>query len=255
MENLLGPRDDNGIPVPLTVEESIASMKASLLKKIKRSAYVYRVDCGGCNGCEIEIFATLSPLFDAERFGIKVVPSPRHADILLFTGAVTRAMRSPALRAWQSAPDPKICISYGACGNSGGIFHDLYCVWGGTDKIVPVDVYIPGCPPTPAATLYGFAMALGLLEQKIHAREPGELDNQPATLLHPDMVQPLRVKIDRTARRLAGYRYGRQIADDYLRLLGQGDHQVARWLEAENDPRLNEIVANLNSIVDEARIR
>ena len=144
MSHLLGPRDDNGIPVPMTVDESIASMKASLLKKIKRSAYVYRVDCGGCNGCEIEIFATLSPLFDAERFGIKVVPSPRHADILLFTGAVTRAMRSPALRAWQSAPDPKICISYGACGNSGGIFHDLYCVWGGTDKIVPVDVYIPG---------------------------------------------------------------------------------------------------------------
>lgn len=137
MSNLLGPRDANGIPVPMTVDESIASMKASLLKNIKRSAYVYRVDCGGCNGCEIEIFATLSPLFDAERFGIKVVPSPRHADILLFTGAVTRAMRSPALRAWQSAPDPKICISYGACGNSGGIFHDLYCVWGGTDKIVP----------------------------------------------------------------------------------------------------------------------
>lgn len=90
MSNLLGPRDANGIPVPMTVDESIASMKASLLKKIKRSAYVYRVDCGGCNGCEIEIFATLSPLFDAERFGIKVVPSPRHADILLFTGAVTR---------------------------------------------------------------------------------------------------------------------------------------------------------------------
>lgn len=94
MSNLLGPRDANGIPVPMTVDESIASMKASLLKNIKRSAYVYRVDCGGCNGCEIEIFATLSPLFDAERFGIKVVPSPRHADILLFTGAVTRAMRS-----------------------------------------------------------------------------------------------------------------------------------------------------------------
>ena len=68
MSNLLGPRDENGIPVPMTVDESIASMKASLLKKIKRSAYVYRVDCGGCNGCEIEIFATLSPLFDAERF-------------------------------------------------------------------------------------------------------------------------------------------------------------------------------------------
>lgn len=102
MSNLLGPRDANGIPVPMTVDESIASMKASLLKKIKRSAYVYRVDCGGCNGCEIEIFATLSPLFDAERFGIKVVPSPRHADILLFTGAVTRAMRS--LRCVRGSP-------------------------------------------------------------------------------------------------------------------------------------------------------
>ncbi len=254
MSNLLGPRDANGIPVPMTVDESIASMKASLLKKIKRSAYVYRVDCGGCNGCEIEIFATLSPLFDAERFGIKVVPSPRHADILLFTGAVTRAMRSPALRAWQSAPDPKICISYGACG-SGGIFHDLYCVWGGTDKIVPVDVYIPGCPPTPAATLYGFAMALGLLEQKIHARGPGELDEQPAEDPAWRYGAAAAREVDREARRLAGYRYGRQIADDYLTQLGQGERQVARWLEAENDPRLNEIVSHLNHVVEEARIR
>lgn len=254
MSELLGPRNEQGMPVPVTVDESIASMKASLLKKIKRSAYVYRVDCGGCNGCEIEIFATLSPIFDTERFGIKVVPSPRHADILLFTGAVTRAMRSPALRAWESAPDPKICISYGACGNSGGIFHDLYCVWGGTDKIVPVDVYIPGCPPSPAATLYGFAMALGLLEQKIHAREPGALDNQPAELLHPEMVQPLRVRIDRAARRLAGYRYGRQIADDFMRHLIEGDASVARWLAHENDPRLNEIVANLIEVVGQERV-
>src|SRR5690606_41375885 len=120
MENLLGPRDNNGIPVPMTVDESIASMKTSLLKKIKRSAYVYRVDCGGCNGCESEIFATLAPLFDAERVGIKVVPSPRHADILLFTGAVTRARRSAALRAWQSAADPEICVCYGARDSGGG---------------------------------------------------------------------------------------------------------------------------------------
>ncbi|MGS9097471.1 formate hydrogenlyase, partial [Salmonella enterica subsp. enterica serovar Infantis] len=77
------------------------------------------------NGCDIEIFATRSPLFDAERFGIKGGPSPRHADILLLTGAVTRAMRSPALRAWQSAPDPKVCMSSGACGNSGGIVRGL----------------------------------------------------------------------------------------------------------------------------------
>ena len=116
-------------------------------------------------------------------------------------------------------------------------------------------INIPGCPPTPAATLYGFAMALGLLEQKIHARGPGELDEQPAEILHGDMVQPLRVKVDREARRLAGYRYGRQIADDFLTQLGQGEEQVARWLEAENDPRLNEIVSHLNHVVEEARIR
>lgn len=255
MENLIGPRDANGIPVPMTVEESIASMKASLLKNIKRSAYVYRVDCGGCNGCEIEIFATLSPLFDAERFGIKVVPSPRHADILLFTGAVTRAMRSPALRAWQSAPDPKICISYGACGNSGGIFHDLYCVWGGTDKIVPVDVYIPGCPPTPAATLYGFAMALGLLEQKIHAREPGERDNQSCRNSAPGYGAAAA----REGRSHGAPARGVSLWSPDCRRLSasaeRGDHQVTRWLEAENDPRLNEIVANLNQVVEEARIR
>ena len=97
---------------PLKMDEQVAKLKSTLLKDIKRSAYVYRVDCGGCNGCEIEIFSAITPVFDAERFGIKVVASPRHADILLFTGAVTRAMRMPALRAYESAPDPKICISY-----------------------------------------------------------------------------------------------------------------------------------------------
>lgn len=141
---------------PITLDEQTQKMKRHLLQDIRRSAYVYRVDCGGCNACEIEIFAAITPVFDAERFGIKVVSSPRHADILLFTGAVTRAMRMPALRAYESAPDHKICVSYGACGVGGGIFHDLYSVWGGSDTIVPIDVWIPGCPPTPAATIHRF---------------------------------------------------------------------------------------------------
>ncbi|PPZ50827.1 hypothetical protein C5P43_36015, partial [Escherichia coli] len=86
---------------PITLDEQTQKMKRHLLQDIRRSAYVYRVDCGGCNACEIEIFAAITPVFDAERFGIKVVSSPRHADILLFTGAVTRAMRMPALRAYE----------------------------------------------------------------------------------------------------------------------------------------------------------
>lgn len=107
-------------------------------------------------------------------------------------------------------------------------------------------------PLQPRCTVCDGAWSAGA---KIHARQPGELDDQPTELLHPNMVQPLRVRIDREARRLAGYRYGRQIADDYMRLLGQGDNQVLRWLEAEKDPRLTEIVTHLNQVVEGARIR
>ena len=115
---------------PVVVDNEVAKAKGKLLSDIKRSVYVYRVDCGGCNACEIEIFSSITPVFDVERFGIKVVPTPRHADILVYTGAVTRSMRMPALRAYEAAPDPKIIVSYGACGCTGGIFHDNYCVWG-----------------------------------------------------------------------------------------------------------------------------
>ena len=108
--------NDHTQTIPVVEDTNVKKLKQTLLKEIKRSAYVYRVDCGGCNGCEIEIFAATTPVFDTERFGIKVVASPRHADILLFTGAVTRAMRMPALRAYEAAPDPKIVVSYGACG-------------------------------------------------------------------------------------------------------------------------------------------
>ena len=94
----------NLVPAPGAVfseAEEIARLKDSLMKRIRRSAYVFRVDCGGCNGCEIEIFAAFSPIFDAERFGIKLVSSPRHADILLYTGSMTRSMRLPAIRSYR----------------------------------------------------------------------------------------------------------------------------------------------------------
>ncbi|MBV8045159.1 NADH-quinone oxidoreductase subunit B family protein [Pluralibacter sp.] len=235
---------------PIALSDDAARMKQTLLKDIKRSAYVYRVDCGGCNGCEIEIFSAITPVFDAERFGIKVVASPRHADILLFTGAVTRAMRVPALRAYASAPDPKICISYGACGVGGGIFHDLYCVWGGSDTIVPIDVWIPGCPPTPAATIHGFAVALGLLDQKLKGVEHVQgADEKPALIL-PDIPLTLRVAVEREARRMAGYRQGGDISHRFLTLLQHQDvGAVEAWLKQEHDPRLSEIVHRLSAVV------
>jgi Ni,Fe-hydrogenase III small subunit len=238
----------------------IKRMKSSLLSNIRRSAYVYRVDCGGCNGCEIEIFAAITPLFDAERFGIKVVASPRHADILLFTGAVTRAMRMPALRAYEAAPDPKIVVSYGACGCSGGIFHDLYCVWGGTDQILPVDVYIPGCPPTPPATIYGFAVALGLLEQKLKTSTHVEGVDERASVTHAAIPYNLRVHVEREARRMAGYRQGRDIADRFLGMLaipGETplEQRVASFAAAESDPRIAEIFVQLGEALVNPELR
>ncbi|KFX06646.1 hydrogenase [Pectobacterium betavasculorum] len=242
---------------PITLDEQATQLKRHLLKDIQRSAYVYRVDCGGCNGCEIEIFAAITPLFDAERFGIKVVASPRHADVLLFTGAVTRAMRVPAQRAYESAPDPKICISYGACGCGGGIFHDLYCVWGGSESIVPIDVWIPGCPPTPAATIHGFAVALGLLEQKLKGQDHIQLPGERAETLLPTIPLATRVMVEREARRLAGYRQGREISDRLLTLLADSDLSTAAkkvdvWLSEGNDPRLREIVQCLMQLLREA---
>jgi len=228
----------------------IMRMKTSLLSNIRRSAYVYRVDCGGCNGCEIEIFAAITPVFDTERFGIKVVASPRHADILLYTGAVTRSMRMPALRAYEAAPEPKIVVSYGACGCTGGIFHDLYCVWGGTDQIVPVDVYIPGCPPTPPATIYGFAVALGLLDQKLKAKTHVEGEDERVAVAHPSVPYNLRVHVEREARRMAGYRQGRDIADQFLGMIAIPgstplQQRIASFVAAEPDPRLAEIYVQL----------
>ncbi len=234
------------------VDEQTARLKGALLKDIRRSVFVYRVDCGGCNGCEIEIFAAITPIFDAERFGIKVVSSPRHADILLYTGSMTRPMRIPALRAYHAAPDPKVCVAYGACGSSGGIFHDLYGVWGGADQIVPIDAYIPGCPPTPSATIYGFAMALGILGQKLKATHHVQGEGEVVHPRYPSIPLDLRVDVEREARRMAGYWHGRRIADSFLDLIEPADASVEghiqQYLKQQDDPRLTEIFGRLQEL-------
>ena len=240
-------------PYAVHPDEAVDKLKGTLLKDIQRSAFVYRVDCGGCNGCEIEIFAAITPVFDAERFGIKVVSSPRHADILLYTGAMTRSMRIPALRAYHAAPDPKICVAYGACGCSGGIFHDLYGVWGGADKILPIDFYIPGCPPTPPATIHGFAVALGLLKQKMKAEHHVQQENEASSILFPDIPLTLRIEVERGARRMAGYWHGKQIAQTFLSFVNnskpdQISADVKTYLNEKDDPRLTEIMHLLEEI-------
>ena len=235
------------------LDESIVKAKGALLNDIKRSVYIYRVDCGGCNACEIEIFATITPVFDAERFGIKNMASPRHADILVYTGAVTRSMRMPAIRAYEAAPDPKLIVSYGACGCTGGIFYDNYCVWGGTDKLFPVDVYIPGCPPSPAATVYGFAIALGLLGQKLKNKNLVEAAGEQSPLRYENIPYALRVQLEQEARKLSGYLYGGELVNNFMDVINTPDidvlAQVDKLVETQEDPRRIEVYLDLKKIL------
>jgi Ni,Fe-hydrogenase III small subunit len=122
------------------------------------------VDAGSCNGCELEIGALNNPVYDIERLGIHFVASPRHADMLLVTGPVTRNMELALLKTFRATPEPKLVVAVGACGISGGIFGESYASLGGVEKVLPVDVYIPGCPPRPQALLHGILLAIGRLK-------------------------------------------------------------------------------------------
>ncbi len=129
-------------------------------KVLGRSLHIREVDAGSCNGCEIEIVGLNSPIYDIERFGIHFVASPRHADMLLVTGPVTRNMELALRKTYDAMPAPRLVVAVGACGCSGGIFGVNYATRGGVDQVLPVDVYIPGCPPNPHALLQGILMAI-----------------------------------------------------------------------------------------------
>ena len=124
------------------------------------SPWLIHFNSGSCNGCDIEILATLTPRYDLERFGVKLQGSPRHADILICTGPVTRQARDRLLRIYQQMPDPKFVVAVGSCSISGAVFQGCYNVVGQIDDVIPVDVYVPGCPPRPEAITDGIIKLL-----------------------------------------------------------------------------------------------
>ena len=164
--------------LPRTGAESLEALGRRLKERAAemfgRSLHIRQVDAGSCNGCEIEIAGLNSPVYDIERFGIHFVASPRHADMLLVTGPVTRNMELALRKTYEATPDPRLVVAVGACGCSGGIFGQNYATCGGVDSVLPVDVYIPGCPPNPHALLHGILTAIGRIQSA------GSLRRRPA---------------------------------------------------------------------------
>ncbi len=135
-------------------------LAAAAQARLGRSLSIRQVDAGSCNGCELEIQMLNSVVYDLERFGLRFVASPRHADVLLVTGPVTRNMHEALLSTWRATPDPKWVVAVGDCAVDGGVFKGSYAIAGGVDSAVPVDLTIRGCPPTPAQMLDGLRCLL-----------------------------------------------------------------------------------------------
>jgi len=154
-------------PAPEADEAALAEVGNALARaaraRLGRSLSIREVDAGSCNGCELEIHALNNVYFDIERFGIRFVASPRHADVLLVTGPVTKNMREALERTWRATPEPRWVVAVGDCGADGGCFAGSYAVEGGVSAVLPVDLTIRGCPPPPAAILRGL---LALLERQ-----------------------------------------------------------------------------------------
>ncbi len=131
-----------------------------------RSLHIRHVDAGSCNGCESEIKMLTNPYYDVQRLGIFFTPSPRHADLLLVTGPVTRAMEEPLRATYEAMPEPRLVVAVGACACTGGIFCSSPFARNGLAEVLPIDVYIPGCPPSPLTLIHGLLLAIGRAKQK-----------------------------------------------------------------------------------------
>jgi len=163
LKNLLRRPVTESAPSPddATLAELAAKLDRAARRRLGRSLAIREVDAGSCNACELEIHALNNAFYDLERFGLRFVASPRHADVLLVTGPVTKNMREALERTYAATPDPKWVVAVGNCAVDGGIFAGSYAVSGGVDNVVPVDLHIRGCPPTPTDLLKGL---LALLE-------------------------------------------------------------------------------------------
>lgn len=161
-QNLL--RSPLTIPAPAPSEAALAELAAKVdqaaRKRLGRSLSIREVDAGSCNGCELEIHALNNVFYDLERFGFHFVASPRHADVLLVTGPVTVNMKEALERTYTATPDPKWVVAVGDCGRDGGVFAGSYACVGGVSAVIPVDLHLPGCPPTPMQLLQGLLALL-----------------------------------------------------------------------------------------------
>jgi Ni,Fe-hydrogenase III small subunit len=155
----LGPSEPEIIHLVHQIDQSAQ-------KLFGRALAIREVDAGSCNGCEIEITGLTGPVYDSERFGIHFVASPRHADMLLVTGPVTRNMEVPLRKTYDATPGPKLVVAVGDCAQTCGVFKGSYAVAGSVDQIIPVDVFVQGCPPEPADILRGILTALGRAPKK-----------------------------------------------------------------------------------------
>jgi Ni,Fe-hydrogenase III small subunit len=153
-------------PEDATLAELAKKLDRAAQRKLGRSLAIREVDAGSCNACELEIHALNNAFYDLERFGLRFVASPRHADVLLVTGPVTKNMRLALERTYNATPGPKWVVAVGNCAVDGGIFAASYAVTGGVDKVVPVDLYIRGCPPTPTDLLKGLLALLEPVKQQ-----------------------------------------------------------------------------------------
>jgi Ni,Fe-hydrogenase III small subunit len=142
------------------IEKIGSKLEETIRKRFRGSLTIRQVDSGSCNGCELEIHAVGNSFYNCERFGVHFTASPRFADMLLVTGPVSHNMEIALKRTYNATPTPKLVVAVGDCGCTGGLFGESYASLGGIDKVIPVDAYIPGCPPTPLALLQGILKAV-----------------------------------------------------------------------------------------------